>query len=292
MNGKDNLLYGFLCLLFLCVIAAVKWWDLITNAIWMLFGITLTGLIFYVLPFVLLSIFAGLILAYSCKLFTLRKPQYGDYRLDYRMLAGVFPIILIIAFFAVGFPEEIKYVKEEPVAPPAAHSKKTWKKNSIEKKKETPLAEPREGYILQSPVIAQAYMDFKRAFGLKVILDEQHKPYDLNNVSTIVWLALVLGGPSVFWLFAISDQDADDKRIHTENTDHYKNIQNTHSDALSRRLSEINELKNALSEHRQEITKLKARDEFLTKKESQFKNEIESAAERPFGAGVLDTDVL
>ncbi len=213
---------------------------------------------FYAVPFIFLSILVGLLLAF------VSKPNQ-DRELDYRALVIAFPVLCALTLFTVGPPKQrIVHFMDKG---------KEVKTQTVE----------------EVPVIYNAFKTFQRSFGLEGKYDWEFIEYDLKDVAYVVWLSIILGGPGIFfWQFAAKQKREEDERLRRLLV---VPLEETIKEKTQRINDEIHDrlyLQRELKERDQEIERLKAREEFLTKKEQTPAEPANQSKPK----GVMDGDDL
>jgi len=160
--------------------------------------------VFYVLPFVAMSFLCGFLFFLSTSMFT-------DRTCDFRWLSVSFPVVAVILYAIVGAPQtEYKYTVHE-----TAPTKVLKKLKEKDKPPEPPKVTVET--IIQWPKLYYFYQRFED--GLEKKYPWQNLTYDQADLSFVLWLALFLGAPTVFWVFfARAQQEEEDKRMGTEIT--------------------------------------------------------------------------
>jgi hypothetical protein len=91
--------------------------------------------------------------------------------------------------------------------------------------------------------------------------------YDLKDISLVVWLAIILGGPIVFGLYAVAQKKEEEERMKRLLIVPLEYKIKEKEKRIEDEIHERYHLQREIKERNEEIERLKAREEFLTKKE-------------------------
>lgn len=250
---------------------------------WLL-AVVVTGFVFYVFPFGVVSFLVGGLLSVLCANITPYLLGFTKkYRsVDYRMLIVFLPIICGITYFGVGAPtRQLKVIEVIKVDKNGAVIK-------VEKKAEVGKLEWKE---------VHGFFDrFRGGVGLStnkpyrsetnpndLSIDINFSTFDRVEIAWILWLSILFGSPFVFLFVAATQQEREDARILREIEAPLKKQIEVKTNTESQLNSQLWKRENSIQAMSEEINKLRARDQFLTKKEKE---------EAEIDKGVLNSGVL
>ncbi|MBI4404036.1 MAG: hypothetical protein HY537_07740 [Deltaproteobacteria bacterium] len=205
--------------------------------------------VFYIAPFVGGAFAFGFFFDFCAKAFT-------DRSVDFRALSIAIPLCALILYAFVGAPKkEYKYTVVQETKAKVSKTEKIDKPPAVEE-------------IIQWPWLYEAYWKFDSVV-------EKRWPwqglfYDQRHLAVALWLSLFIGGPTVFWyFFAKKSQEEEDKRIKAILSCSYKLQLKEKDEKIDELANKNRSLSHDLSEQREEIVRLRKRDEYLTKKEKE-----------------------
>lgn len=241
-------------------------------------------LVFYVLPFVLVSLLVGGILWVSGLVQDGGKFQEeGNLKkyfakFNYKWLAITFPALMALNFAVFELDSKVK--------------QEVNKNGEVQK------------IYLEWPKVHKAFNDLrKRTYSNSRFEALREKSrveelYDRSQVGGIFWLALIFGGPGLFFFLARHSEDIEASimseeinRVLKSQKDHLRQLTDKQEEIIKSRqqplLSKINELEEDVEYLRAENQVLQAKVEFST-----TAPKIAAAEKKALGGGVLDSDLL
>lgn len=243
-------------------------------------GLVLLGA-FYVLPFVVVSAVVGFLWFWGCR-YVGRLSGKQKRESEYRWLLLWIPLTAALVFAAVGAPES-------PVARVVTMN--------VKGKVQSTVVQP----IQEWPEVAQDFERLRQSVGFEKSKPEPGEiphPYDRVDVAWTLWLAVLFGAPGIFfWMSATREREWEAEYLETAKRPLERKINELKEQVASANRQQ-NLAYNQVQEQEKEIARLKARDEFLSKK-GQEPSEITGLKVTPPAKkeekgqdGVLNSDVL
>lgn len=281
-------------IIFVCFIGSIilKVLSAIFTAISELFALLFYFITVDVVPFLIFTAVFVFILLVSARLLgSIGKSMNGDYssrqspqrdygkdseqesrfinrKYDFRATIFVFPLLIWALYAGLGFPSRV-YLPLREV--------------TIEKNQKGKILSEVESkdvkWVIESQQIHNAHEKIKVFFGINKQEIERQKesgkkdvpraPYDRADFAWIVWISLLLGAPGVAFFFALSfgERDVEDavREIEAPLRAEIGDV----SGRLSDTQRKLNSAHSTIRARDEEITRLQARDEFLTKREKE-----------------------
>lgn len=311
-NEMANALGGLAAVVIVMVFIAMFIAHVVTW-IWLnLMAPLFVGVVFYALPWALGSAVWGL--GWSALAHAVESERGGDYRL----LAVLIPACGIFIWMTVGFPVETPWVKEVVSTSPHSatkthHTKKrkplplpplmaainplpgdspTLSDEADAPKPVDPVLASKPHFAPLWPELSDAYARFVGNLGLPRprLTNRESTPYDQATFALILWSALFLGAPAVFWAAAIQDRSAFDAQWALQKKSREEIESGKRAEIRSQYQHEVYTLQEQLKEKNEELSKLQTSQQFVA--EQSAVPVPDSLGAPKLVHGVMDTDVL
>ena len=263
--------------------------------IWeMIAGFILFAL-FYLAPFALVSSGVGAIWVNACR-FTLKEQREPSsrYPAQYQRLVILIPLCSLVAYFAAGWPETTPWVTsappvaEAPVLVPAAGKKG---KHLAAEQPPIPRVVFKSHYEPRWEGIYRFHEGAVTSLGLSggTLEKRDDPPYDLGDVSAMVWVCLFLGAPTFAYLKIRGLENAETEKEEAEENHRWEAHARDYETQISGLGDRITELTALLAKKTEENQAFLRVSQFEERKQAEFQGIASSDAP---SQGVLETDEI